>query len=77
MGVDIFRCPGAAVTEMLGDHFPWDAHIDHQGSVGMSEVVDMDVGEIVSFQMLLELQVDVILVHVLPKLPREHSPTVN
>lgn len=43
----------------------------------MAEVVDVYVGEIMLFQKPLELQVDVILAHVLPILPREHSPTVN
>ena len=42
----------------------------------MAEVVDVYVGEIMLFQKPLELQVDVVLAHVFPKLPREHGSTV-
>ena len=42
----------------------------------MAEVVDVYIGEVMLFQKPLELQVDVVLAHVFPKLPREHGSTV-
>ena len=77
MGIDIFRCPGVAVAEMLGDDFRWYAHVYQERGVRVAEVVDVYVGEIMLLQKPLELQVDVILAHVFPELPRENGFPVN
>ena len=50
MGVDIFRCPGVAVAEMLGDYFRGDVHVYQQRGVRVAEVVDVYVREIMLFQ---------------------------
>lgn len=47
MGVDIFRCPGVAVAEMLGDHFRWYAHVYQERGVRVAQIVDVYVREII------------------------------
>ena len=45
MGVDIFRCPGVAVAEMLGNDFRGYAHVCQERGVRVAEVVDVYVRE--------------------------------
>lgn len=45
MGVDIFRCPGVAVAEMLGDHFRGYAHVYQQRSIRVPVQYNKDKSE--------------------------------